>query len=373
MIIPLSMKVFYMMNGQLFLLNIIISLSKWAWKAISLNNLHYYPVDNFYESILVDKGDADLISIHLVSGSNQCLQSSDESLLVSQEVNSKMRLAEKALSNNIPVPATIVSKKDNLDDPMLKKFIEVHGPTVMLKVMGLSGARNVIEVSSVEDITEYLSEYQADIELVLQQKLDNKLWTEMTVDIVISDKDISIANTRKILFSDGIWIGNYLNSNITLSDIQHSALIKVGEYVRSLGYSAPEGLNCGIDFFINGDDIMVIEINARYTGGLFPAEILKRIGVSKTNTGSVAFFDIVTREKLSSYLSFIDSCLYGKSPYNFSIAPMGFSPDTIMMEDEKVNVWQVVIGDFEEFKSVKLVHLGEGEMPNCERIFVETA
>ena len=215
-------------------------------------------------------------------------------------------------------------------------------------------------------------DYKEDLELVLQQKLDISIWTEMTVDLIIKDTEITIANTRKILFSEGIWIGNYLNSNITLSKKQHSALIKVGEYVRSLGYSAPEGLNWVIDFFIDGEDIMVIEINARYTGGLFPAEILNRIGVTNSDTGSVAFFDMVSRDKLKEYLTFIDKCLYGKSPYNFSIVPMGFSPNTIEMDGEKVNVWQVVVGDLEQFKAVKKQFLSDGEMPVSERVFVES-
>mgnify|MGYP001158463390 FL=1 len=340
---------------------------------ISLDNLHYYPLDNFYSSIDLDRDDVDLISIHLVSGSNQCLQSDELSLRISQEVNSKMRLAETAPSKNIPVPSTLVTRKNRLDDPDVEGFISNHPPAVMLKVMGLSGARNVIEVSSVKEIKTYLADYKEDLELVLQQKLDISIWTEMTVDLIIKDTEITIANTRKILFSEGIWIGNYLNSNITLSKKQHSALIKVGEYVRSLGYSAPEGLNCGIDFFIDGEDIMVIEINARYTGGLFPAEILNRIGVTNSDTGSVAFFDMVSRDKLKEYLTFIDKCLYGKSPYNFSIAPMGFSPNTIEMDGEKVNVWQVVVGDLEQFKAVKKQFLSDGEMPVSERVFVESS
>ena len=51
---------------------------------------------------------------------------------------------------------------------------------------------------------------------------------------------------------------------------------------------------------------------------------------------------------------------------------MGFSPQTIELEGEKVNVWQVIVGDLEEFKLIKESFLGEGEMPTCERIIVET-
>ena len=40
--------------------------------------------------------------------------------------------------------------------------------------------------------------------ILLQEKLDLANFTEMTVDLCISDDDIKIANTRKILFADGL-------------------------------------------------------------------------------------------------------------------------------------------------------------------------
>ena len=95
----------------------------------------------------------------------------------------------------------------------------------MLKVMGLSGARNVTSVNSIEAAREYLSEYSEDLELVLQKKLDHSEWTEMTVDLIVSDSTIEIANTRKILFSNGLWVGNYLNANLELDKFQKEELI----------------------------------------------------------------------------------------------------------------------------------------------------
>ena len=51
---------------------------------------------------------------------------------------------------------------------------------------------------------------------------------------------------------------------------------------------------------------------------------------------------------------------------------MGFSPYVIDIDGEsKVNVWQVVVGDFEEFKEVKKHELKPSEMQACELIFLE--
>ena len=72
-------------------------------------------------------------------------------------------------------------------------------------------------------------------------------------------------------------------------------LINVGKYARHHGYVCSEGCNCGVDFFIgkNGE-ISVTEINARWTGGLFPAEILAQINNKRD---AIPFFDVVPIEK----------------------------------------------------------------------------
>ena len=65
----------------------------------------------------------------------------------------------------------------------------------------------------------------------------------MTVDLFVSDTEIRIDNIRKILFNDGMWVGNYINCGFELTETQQQALLKVGEYVSEQGYSRPEGIN----------------------------------------------------------------------------------------------------------------------------------
>jgi len=339
---------------------------------VPLETAKYYPMDSYYDRVEEERGDIELVAIHLLSRSNQILHTDANALSMSQKINSKMHLARNASKVGIPVPETLVCKKSELENLNVTEFLNNYGPEVMLKVMGLSGARNVTSVDSIMSAREYLKEYSDDLELVLQRKLDHSQWTEMTVDLLISDSTIKIANTRKILFSQGLWVGNYLNANLALIDSQQEILIKVGEYAREMDYSCPEGLNCGIDFFINGDDILITEINARYTGGLFPAEMLKRISMDKSTDGAVAFFDMVTLENLHDYLDFVDRHLFGHSKYGFSIAPMGFSPYPIQIEgQDKINVWQIVLGNFEEFKQIKTKELKPDEMQASNLIFLE--
>lgn len=117
------------------------------------------------------------------------------------------------------------------------------------------------------------------MKVLLQEKLDFSIWTEMTADVLASDTEVKIIDLRKIMFSYGIWVGNLIGPDVEVAVADHHLreLIKIGEHARSHGYSSPEGLNCGIDYFINYDGgFLVTEINAGWTGGLFPTEIIRQ-------------------------------------------------------------------------------------------------
>ena len=306
----------------------------------------------------------------MVSGSNLAVHKSRDWWEVSKAVNSKMRLAEDAPGRDIPTPETLVTTRGGLDSPETGAFFDRHGGRLMMKIKGLAGARNVTAVSSPAECHEYLELFGPDTEVVLQERLDKNEWTEMTVDLTVSDTDIEITNVRRILFAEGLWVGNYLRDDLPLTERQRTALLHVGEYVRSLGYSAPEGLNCGIDYFVRGDDIRIIEINARWTGGLFPAWMRKRLNLG--NRPTVSFFDAVTMEGLKDYRGFIDAHLHAPGKTPFSAVPLGFSPYTFEVAGhDYVFVWQMVIGDLDAFRAAKRAALGPNELLTSDRIVVD--
>jgi hypothetical protein len=137
--------------------------------------------------------------------------------------------------------------------------------------------------------------------------------------------------------------------------------------VRSLGNSAPEGLNCGIDFFVSSSDIQVIEINARWTGGLLPAEMARHLQLGRTD--AVASFDTVSADRLNDYLDFTDRHLFGAHKGAFAVAPMGFSPYLYEAEgQQRVHVWQLTIGDYDDFKRAKNEVLGPDQLPVANTI-----
>lgn len=331
------------------------------------SNCHYYPREGFYEAVAADTVATDLVTLYMVSGSNAVLHRSDAALSVSRLVNSKMQLAQDAVRWGIPVPDTLVCRKGDLGNAEVSRFFDAHDNQVMVKLKGLAGARNVTGVTSLADCLDYVAEYAEDMEIVLQRRLHADEFTEMTVDLIVRDDSIEIANVRRILFADGLWVGNQIGGGVTVNPAHEHALLRVGEYVRDLGYSSPEGFNCGIDYFVSADELLVTEINARWTGGLFPAELIKRLDVNAQ--GAVAFFDMVSRDGFERYLDFTEQHLHPRRDERFASVPIGFSPFPMPVEGREMHpVWQMVVGDIEAFKASKRGALAPGDLPTADKI-----
>jgi hypothetical protein len=338
---------------------------------VDAGHFRYHPREGFYESVAGDPPDVPMINLYMTSGSNAVLHRDPEALAVSRNVNSKLHFARHAPAFGIPVPHTLVTTKGQLDGAVVADLFRRFPGGLMLKTLGLAGARNVTSVGSVADCRDYLAEYPDDLEILLQEKLDTRRYTEMTVDLDVSDTDIAISNVRRILFADGLWVGNLLGASVPLTNAHRAVLLKVGEYARAQGYSTPEGSNCGIDYFIDGDDVIVTEINARWTGGLFPVQFLRQLA---WGSDAVAFIDMAHRDDLDQVLSFIDDHRYDPArppvgPGQFGFVPMGFSPyPTDVNGEPYVFVWQIVVGDFEAFKAARRAEVSERVFITAERI-----
>jgi hypothetical protein len=330
---------------------------------------------NLYDSIADKLPDVDLISLYMVSGTNAALHKSPAALAVSRNLNSKFHFAVHAPAFGIPVPETYLTTKGELTSPQSLAFLERHlaaDGAVMLKINGLAGARNVTVVSSLAQAQDYIAQFGDDMAVLLQKKLDLRDYTEMTADLRVTDTDISIANVRQILFADGVWVGNWVPRTFSLTPEQEAALIRVGEYARRHGIGAPEGNNCGIDYFVgpNGE-IVVTEINVRWTGGLFPTQALDRI--KPDGADLVVCFDLVPTARADDYLDFIDAHLPGPNEGDFSCISIGFSPfEQDIGGAPHIFVWHLVLGDFHAFHKAKTAELGPGMLPTTDLIRLPT-
>ncbi|MDA0338988.1 MAG: hypothetical protein O2910_04000, partial [Proteobacteria bacterium] len=286
---------------------------------------HLIAKEGYYDKVAKSLPDTDSITLYLTSGTNRVLYNDVEAYRISQNVNSKFHFAENAPGYGIPVPETLVTTKGELDSADVQAFMDKYNHNVMLKTSGLAGARNVTAVGSLDEAKAYVAEYDASMPVLLQQKLDFSRWTEMTADLFVSNTDIHITNFRKIMFADGIWVGNLIGPDVEVTDAHRRELIKIGEYARSHGHCEPEGVNCGVDYFIDDDGgFIVTEINARWTGGLFPTEIIRQAGAQQETC--IAFVDMVRGDKFDTYLNFIEQNLYKNSDGPFTVLPVGCSP-----------------------------------------------
>ena len=343
-----------------------------AKDVVPMAHFSYHPKYTYYESVAnyINEypGLTDVANLYMSSGSNRVIHQNDELLAINRNVNSKKHFADNAPEFGIPVPDTLVTTKSDMHSAMVADFFKKHDNRIILKLLGLAGARNVAPVSSIAEMQAYVAEYDSDMVILLQERLPLDFFTEMTVDLVVSTSDIRIANIRKILFADGLWVGNLIGDTVSLTDEQTRTLLHVGEYARQQGYVTTEGSNCGIDFFIGKDgSVMVTEINARWTGGLFPAQILTQI-----NTGgrdAVPFFDMVLIEEKEAYVDFVARYLVGEHEGDFAMVPIGFGCFPVPLDGKDYfYTWQMVIGDFEAFKQAKKKELAPGVMITADII-----
>ena len=337
--------------------------------AVPGSQWQFHPLDGYYESVAGSLPEVDLTNLYMISGSNQPLHQNPEALAVSRNVNSKLHFAEHAPAAGLPVPRTEVYSKRAIREGAADRFFSELPNGVMVKLLGLAGSRNVFPVSSVADCLAQIVEYDDEVRVLLQEKLDTRQWREMTVDLTITPHDISISNVREILFAGGKWVGNYISPELAVSDAHKAVLMQVGAYARQHGHVAEEGINCGIDYFISGDEVIVTEINARWTGGLFPAEFLRRLSV---NQPAVAFFDMVSPSHSDAMRAFQREHLFPASGDSFAYVPMGFTPFAMEIDGvERYFVWQIVVGDFASFVEAKRRALPEGAFPTADLILEE--
>ncbi len=337
--------------------------------AVAEDHLSFHDLDAFYQSVANSMPDVELVNLYMFSGSNFCLHQSDEAYSISRNVNSKLHFALNAPEAGIPVPHTEIFTKASLHNGDADALFNAHPEGLMVKLLGLAGARNVFRANDLAECLSLIDEYKDEIEVLLQEILQAERWREMTVDLTVRPDSVEISNVREILFAGGVWVGNYISQDLPLSAAHQQTLLAVGEYARAQGHVAEEGVNCGVDYFVDGDDVMVTEINARWTGGLFPTEYIKRLGIKAP---AVAFFDRVRVDELENIKAFQLAHLYPQANSSFTYVPMGFTPFRIEVDGaECCFLWQLVVGDFAEFVNARNQSLAEDLFPTATLILEE--
>jgi len=335
---------------------------------VPLDNLIYAPVDTYYETLAENLPDVPLVTFLMMSRSNQMIHQDQEAIERMLKLNSKFHFAENAPAFGLPVPETIIAQQPVGDDPTVADFFERHDNQVILKMTGQPGARNVKAVNSLAEVEEFLLDYDASDPVLVQQRLPLDQYEEWTADLYIDDTDVKLDNVRRILVADGLWIGNHIRYENPLTPAQEDVLLQVGHYVKQFGFGSDVGDNMGIDFFIGPEgEVIITEINPRWTAGLFPTQALRR--VDRKGQDAVAFFELVAADQYDGFLDFVSQYMPGKSDAPFSIMHLGFSPFEIDMEGTPcIYCWLIVLGDYPAFREAALQQLGEGGLRNGAKV-----
>ena len=343
---------------------------------VPMDHLIPAPVDSFYEDIAKKIPDVDIVDFLMVSRSNEVIHDNQDAIEMILKLNSKVHFAQNAPGFGIPVPESLAVVPPLTGNAEAEALFQRHNGNIMMKLDGMPGGRDVLSVSSVAEAQNILDEVYPDAAgLVLQQKLDLSHFDEWTVDLLVSDDSITLDNTRHILIHDGNWVGNHFPLRSPLTPEQEAILLNVGEYARSFGYGTAEGSNMGIDYFIGHDgEIIVTEINPRWTAGLLPSEILKRLGDTggHADDHKIGYFDMIRVEDYKDYLAYVEKRLPGLRDASFDIMPIGFSPFEVEMGGEKMfSVWLIVRGDFAAYRNEVREIFGTSNFAGADLIPVE--
>jgi hypothetical protein len=339
---------------------------------VPLDHLVPASTEHFYQEVAENMPDVDIVNFLMVSRSNENIHGNASAIDMILKLNSKYHFAQNAPAHGIPVPESLTVHPPIAGNADAQSLFARHNNQIMMKLDGMPGGRNVMAISSAAEADKILQDvYPGATEVVLQHKLNLDDYDEWTVDLLVTDTSITIDNTRHILIADGNWVGNHIPPHSPLSQAQEDILIKVGEYAQSFGYGSPEGSNMGIDYFIGKEgDVIITEINPRWTAGLLPSEVLKRIG--KTDQHTIAYFDMVKIEDYDQYLNYIETRLPGSGERSFEVMPIGFSPFDLEVEGQKVlNIWLIVRGDFKAFRNEVREQFSPGNFPVADLIPLE--
>jgi hypothetical protein len=335
---------------------------------VPLDHLLYAPVETYYETIAGMLPDVDLLTLLMMSRSNQVLHQDQGAIERMLKLNSKFHFAENAPAFGIPTPETIIAQQPLSGNNAVEDFFARHEGRIILKMTGQPGARSVKAVSSTAEADEYLKAYRPTDPVLVQQRLKLENYVEWTADLLVTDKAVTLDNVRRILVTDGLWIGNFIHADPPLTDAQTAELLKVGAYARKFGLGSATGDCMGIDYFIGPDgEVVVTEINPRWTAGLFPTQVLRR--VNKARRDAVPYFELIRLDQYDAFQDFCAAHLPNDTDGPFAVMPLGFSPYERDVDGvARVFTWLVVIGDFPAFRAAAKAVLGDAGLPNGELV-----
>lgn len=306
-------------------------------------NFSFTHFDNIYTEAFSKASNDDIVSIECFSHKLGEKKEVSEVLKASIVANSKIHLAENADSFALNIPQSEIKKKKELKKSP-KQFNE---NSYFIKSDGLGGGFNVLETSSETGLQSFIEPFHDEWKFVIQEKVP--AGTGMSIDMAVYPDSETIISTRRQLTKSNRYYGNVFNVRPS-QDICRDLAAKVCSYLRSVGYASEHGYICGVDFIADENNYTIVDINARWTGGLPAALLLQKMSIDKNNTATF-IYDNISPEHFSDYMALCEEKLYqpGTTIDNnsgYKIIPVAFCAHGYT---GKYCVCYIVLGNYENF------------------------
>ncbi|MFB9905559.1 hypothetical protein [Allokutzneria oryzae] len=238
-------------------------------------------------------------------------------------LNAKTSFPDLAKKYSFDIPKSVVTAVRHLRAVAVSEFGFPTVP-VYVKMDGLGGGYNVARVVNDRDLDLVLDSYAADQHCVIQEAVDSSYFETIHL-YTLADSGIEYQGSRVKITTDGQWYGNIFLPELRLTERQRRTADAAAYAAWHGGYRAREPLLIGLDGFMNGDELLITEFNARWLGSS-PAEyIMKRLGIYN-KVAALSVFDYVAEGEVQLFMDWVEKNLYrsGEQPArDFMLLPMG--------------------------------------------------
>ncbi|HKU18131.1 MAG TPA: hypothetical protein VJP80_02550 [Candidatus Saccharimonadales bacterium] len=269
----------------------------------------------------------------------------EQHLAASIRVNAKTTLTNLAKQYGFAIPrsfVTTVAKAASLYD----REFAAHQTSVYVKLDGLGGGSNVVRAANRAEVVAVAKLYPGNVSCMLQEAVDRSYFE--TIHIYhITDTAITYDGSRATMTHDAAWYGNIFDPRIRLNAKQRAMLDAAARAIQQEGYAAREPLLVGFDAFMNPEDILITECNARWLGSTPSEYALRRLGAGVyTSVRAVSTIDGVAEHELPKFMDWVQAHLFDprrttSQPY--AVLPLGFSG---YVDNGERLVSIIIVGDF---------------------------
>lgn len=293
-------------------------------------------------------------------------------LAISKAVNSKIDLVKRSRQAAFQTPESMILSGEQLTEASIHRYFDLPERGLLIKSDGLGGGFNVCRVKTFDDITEFIGNYPPDTLFVIQNEIDPRRYAEFIADYLVKTQSAELLNIRLKLTAGDRWFGNVYSPAFMRGKEELIDLTRCIEDVREHGYYSDEGYICGIDFFRAKEELqtqLVTDINARWTGGLPVAVLIRKLGLE--NHIVYSHLDEVLEEEWPRYKKLVEEHLLPAQGIRdslageFEIFPVSFSPK---VEQGKFYVWLMITGDYAAFVEKKSGRLSRESLPLSETV-----